>query len=324
VIQQLPTELKDAVCVFYLVLRALDTVEDDMSMAVKVKVPALRCFHENIGDRGFKMKCEGKPTDKDLMENFCHVADAYLKLDKSMQKVIKEITNRMGNGMADFIEKTVSSIKDWDLYCHYVAGLVGVGLSQLFSASEREGGELAEMEDLANHMGLFLQKTNIIRDYLEDITEEPAPRMFWPEEIWSKYGKELSAFKEPENLEGALKCLNHMISNALAHVEPCFEYMIRLRDPQVFAFCAIPQLMAMSTLSLCFNNPEVFRGVVKMRRGKTASLIIGLNGLEGMYRSYLDCVVRSWRPSLVSNHTPLSEPSTIGYSDRNWSGICLL
>ena len=32
------------------------------------------------------------------------------------------------------------------------------------------------MEDLANHMGLFLQKTNIIRDYLEDINEEPAPR----------------------------------------------------------------------------------------------------------------------------------------------------
>jgi farnesyl-diphosphate farnesyltransferase len=25
-------------------------------------------------------------------------------------------------------------------------------------------------------MGLFLQKTNIIRDYLEDINEEPAPR----------------------------------------------------------------------------------------------------------------------------------------------------
>jgi len=25
-------------------------------------------------------------------------------------------------------------------------------------------------------MGLFLQKTNIIRDYLEDILEEPAPR----------------------------------------------------------------------------------------------------------------------------------------------------
>jgi len=32
-------------------------------------------------------------------------------------------------------------------------------------------------------MGLFLQKTNIIRDYLEDIEELPAPRMFWPKVV---------------------------------------------------------------------------------------------------------------------------------------------
>lgn len=49
-------------------------------------------------------------------------------------------------------------------------------LLQLFASSELESKEFYEMEDLANHMGLFLQKTNIIRDYLEDIKEEPAPR----------------------------------------------------------------------------------------------------------------------------------------------------
>lgn len=51
VIQSLPTELRDAVCLFYLVLRALDTVEDDMAVAVDVKVPLLRVFHEKIYDR---------------------------------------------------------------------------------------------------------------------------------------------------------------------------------------------------------------------------------------------------------------------------------
>ncbi len=56
-------------------------------------------------------------------------------------------------------------------YCHYVAGLVSIyiGFSWLFSASGLEGEEVGKDERLANSMGLFLQKTNIIRDYLEDV-----------------------------------------------------------------------------------------------------------------------------------------------------------
>lgn len=46
-------------------------------------------------------------------------------------QVIADITRRMGEGMAEFIEKEVLTIKDYDLYCHYVAGLVGIGLSQV-------------------------------------------------------------------------------------------------------------------------------------------------------------------------------------------------
>lgn len=65
-------------------------------------------------------------------------------------------------------------------YCHYVAGLVGIGLSRLFSASELEDSIVGQDTDLANSMGLFLQKTNIIRDYLEDQLEG---REFWPREV---------------------------------------------------------------------------------------------------------------------------------------------
>ena len=38
-------------CVFYLVLRALDTVEDDMAIPVEEKLPILREFHEKIFQR---------------------------------------------------------------------------------------------------------------------------------------------------------------------------------------------------------------------------------------------------------------------------------
>lgn len=65
-------------------------------------------------------------------------------------------------------------------YCHYVAGLVGIGLSRLFSASQLEDVEVGRDTELANSMGLFLQKTNIIRDYLED---QQQGRAFWPQEV---------------------------------------------------------------------------------------------------------------------------------------------
>ena len=35
-------------------------------------------------------------------------------------------------------------------------------------------------------MGLFLQKTNIIRDYLEDYVDA---RAFWPQEAWKQFAR---------------------------------------------------------------------------------------------------------------------------------------
>uniref|UniRef100_A0A2C9V1B0 Squalene synthase n=1 Tax=Manihot esculenta TaxID=3983 RepID=A0A2C9V1B0_MANES len=264
VIQQLGTQLRDAVCIFYLVLRALDTVEDDTSIPTDVKVPILIAFHRHIYDRDWHFSC-GSKDYKVLMDQFHHVSTAFLALGKSYQEAIEDITKRMGAGMAKFICKEVETVDDYDEYCHYVAGLVGLGLSKLFYASQLE--DLAP-DGLSNSMGLFLQKTNIIRDYLEDINEIPKSRMFWPRQIWSKYVHKLEDLKYEENSVKAVQCLNDMVTNALTHVDDCLNYMSALRDPAIFRFCAIPQIMAIGTLALCYNNIEVFRGVVKMRRGK--------------------------------------------------------
>ncbi|TYH85896.1 hypothetical protein ES332_D01G004600v1 [Gossypium tomentosum] len=169
VIQQLDTELRHAVCIFYLVLRALDTVEDDTSVAADVKVPILINFYRHIYDPDWHFSC-GTKEYKVLMDQFHHVSAAFLELEKGYQEAIEDITLRMGAGMAKFICKEVETVDDYDEYCHYVAGLVGLGLSKLFHAY---GSEDLAPESLSNSMGLFLQKTNIIRDYLEDINEIP-------------------------------------------------------------------------------------------------------------------------------------------------------
>ncbi|KAJ9704236.1 hypothetical protein PVL29_002684 [Vitis rotundifolia] len=291
VIQQLGTELRNAICIFYLVLRALDTVEDDTSIPTDVKVPILIAFHRHIYDRDWHFAC-GTKDYKVLMDQFHHVSTAFLELERGYQEAIEDITKRMGAGMAKFICKEVETIDDYDEYCHYVAGLVGLGLSKLFHASKLE--DLAS-DELSNSMGLFLQKTNIIRDYLEDINEIPKSRMFWPREIWSKYVNKLEDLKEEENSIKAVQCLNDMVTNALIHMEDCLKYMSALRCPAIFRFCAIPQIMAIGTLALCYNNIEVFRGVVKMRRGLTAKVIDRTKTMSDVYGAFFDfsCMLKS-------------------------------
>ncbi|KAE8716874.1 Squalene synthase [Hibiscus syriacus] len=291
VIQQLDTELRNAVCIFYLVLRALDTVEDDTSVATYVKVPILKDFYRHIYNSDWHFSC-GTKNYKVLMDQFHHVSTAFLELDKGYQEAIEDITKRMGAGMAKFICKEVETVDDYDEYCHYVAGLVGLGLSKLFHAC---GAEDLAPDSLSNSMGLFLQKTNIIRDYLEDINEIPKSRMFWPREIWSKYVNKLEDLKYEENSVKAVQCLNDMITNTLIHVDDCMKYMSALRTPSIFRFCAIPQVMAIGTLALCYNNIEVFRGVVKMRRGLTAKVIDRTNSMADVYGAFYDfsCMLKA-------------------------------
>ncbi|KAI4375683.1 hypothetical protein MLD38_013524 [Melastoma candidum] len=291
VIQQLGPDLRDAICIFYLVLRALDTVEDDTSIATDVKVPILKAFHQHIYDKDWHFSC-GTKHYKVLMDQFHLVSTAFLELGKSYQEAIEDITKRMGAGMAKFICKEVETTEDYDEYCHYVAGLVGLGLSKLFHASKLE--DMAS-DELSNSMGLFLQKTNIIRDYLEDINEIPKSRMFWPRQIWGKYANKLEDFKYEENSEKAVQCLNDMVTNALYHVEDCLTYMSALKDSAIFRFCAIPQIMAIGTLAMCYNNIEVFRGVVKMRRGLTARVIDRTKSMSDVYEAFFDfsCMLRS-------------------------------
>ncbi len=272
VIQQLSDNLKDAVCVFYLVLRALDTIEDDMKFPQEEKLKLLRNFYKKSYDESFTLENIGDQDDyRVLLEHYDKVVRFFKKLDKTYRDVIVDISQKMGEGMARFAEKQVETVEDYNLYCHYVAGLVGIGLSHLFSASGLEDPELKNRHDLSNSMGLFLQKTNIIRDYHEDLFSD---RTFWPKEIWGKYADELTFFTENPHAPISLECLNEMVMNALEHLPDVVDYLRLLKDKSIFRFAAIPQVMAIATLAAVFNNPKVFTGVVKVRKGLAARLIL--------------------------------------------------
>ncbi|XP_002735807.1 squalene synthase-like, partial [Saccoglossus kowalevskii] len=237
VIQALEGDLRHAVCIFYLVLRALDTVEDDMTIPLDRKIPMLKAFYKYLNEPEWRFM-ESQEKDKIVLEDFPTISAEFRSLDPIYQDVIRDICREMGAGMTLYLQKEVLTNADWDEYCHYVAGLVGIGLSRLFSASKLEDKVVGEDTYLSNSMGLFLQKTNIIRDYLEDILEG---RKFWPKETWSKYTENLEDLKKSEHFEKSVNCLNDLVTNALKHVPDVLQYMSRIHNQSVFNFCAIPQ-----------------------------------------------------------------------------------
>jgi farnesyl-diphosphate farnesyltransferase len=196
----------------------------------------------------------------------------------------------MGVGMADFAEKEMLSQEDFDLYCHYVAGLVGIGLSKLFASSGHESKDFFDLEEVSNSMGLFLQKTNIIRDYHEDLF---ADRTFWPKDVWGKYADELPYFSKNADKVGVNDCLNELVTDALRHMPHCIEYLSKLKNPKVFGFCAIPQVMAIATLSAVYNNKDVYTSCVKIRKGEAALLMTSVATLADVkliFQKYLKSI----------------------------------
>ncbi|RUS75910.1 hypothetical protein EGW08_016323 [Elysia chlorotica] len=224
-----------------------------MSLPMEVKVPMLKDFHLNLLDPDWKFM-ESQDKDAVVLQQFQHISKEFRALPEKYREVISDVCAKMGNGMTVFLERKVDTLEEWDEYCHYVAGLVGIGLARLFSASGLEESSLGMDTALAN----------------------PQP----DKEVWSKYRPEIGDFAKPEHQQEALACLNELITNALELIPSSLHFMSQLHNQSVFNFVAIPQVMAIATLERCYNNPKVFSGVVKIRKGEAVRMMMGASSFD--------------------------------------------
>ena len=272
-----------------------------MTIPDEVKQPILRSFHIHTVTPGWTFNGSG-PNEKDrqlLVEYDKVVEEVNLLLPEyvlfySLSKasflfnihryktIIIDITLKMETGMADYAHKAATTgtiyldtTSEYDLYCHYVAGLVGEGLSRLFSASKKESPSIGTQLELSNSMGLLLQKTNIIRDFREDVDQK---RFFWPRDIWGRkeFGfVDMNEMTSPdsETVKRAMWAQSGMILDALRHTTDALDYLRMLKNQSVFVFCAIPAAMAIATLELCFMNPAMFQRNIKIRKAEAAKVV---------------------------------------------------
>jgi farnesyl-diphosphate farnesyltransferase len=92
------------------------------------------------------LSCGWQGDEARLLEEFHRVVRVFQKMDPGMREVIKDITRRMGAGMAEFVSKDLgqgtTTIDEYNRYCHFVAGLVGEGLTRLFAEGDFEDKEV--------------------------------------------------------------------------------------------------------------------------------------------------------------------------------------
>lgn len=241
----LKRELKLTVGSAYLCMRAIDEIEDHEEMAPEIKADLLRQTRDLLRtDNKFDKQAYEKmvqPYEVDLPEVTLRLGDWLEVCPEGIKRSVRNYTAEMAGGMADWVEKDweIHTKEDLDDYTYYVAGLVGVMLSDIWKWYDNTETDY----DLAIGFGRGLQAVNILRNQHEDYAERGV--RFIPDD-WTR--EDVFAYAD-ENL-----------AKADAYLEDIETRNIRL-------FCKIPLGLAKSTLKTMLKGHE------KMTRTEVETLV---------------------------------------------------
>jgi len=165
----LESTLKHTVASAYLCMRAIDEIEDDPEMGGETKQYLLLEASKLLSDYPFDKAAYEKlvaPYVDELPHVTLRLGDWLDVCPEGIRERVQQSTSEMAVGMAKWVERNwqVHSKEDLDEYTYYVAGLVGVMLSDVWEW--RDGTETDR--DLAIGYGRGLQAVNILRNQRED------------------------------------------------------------------------------------------------------------------------------------------------------------
>ena len=241
----LKRELKLTVGSAYLCMRAIDEIEDHEEMDANIKASLLRQTRDLlVKDEEFdKYTYEQlvNPYKAELPEVTLRLGDWIEICPSGIEKSVRNYTAEMASGMADWVEKDweIHTKEDLDDYTYYVAGLVGVMLSDIWKWYDNTETDY----DLAIGFGRGLQAVNILRNQHEDYAERGV--RFIPDN-WTR--------------DDVFAYANDNLAKADAYLKDIKTRNIRL-------FCKIPLGLAKSTLNTMLKGHE------KMTRDEVETLV---------------------------------------------------
>lgn len=239
----LQKDLKHTVASAYLICRAIDEIEDHEELANDLKYTILmevsELFKKPFNEEEY-LQILGPIKDK-MPEVTIRLGDWLQTCPKDTLPCIMNAASEMSFGMAKWAKANwqIHTREDLDDYTYYVAGLVGVMLSELW---EWETGVKPD-RDLAIGYGRGLQAVNILRNEQEDLVERGVS--FVPDG-WTR--ADLFEYAE-ENLAKA------------------DEYMKSINNRSILLFCRLPLALAHKTLK------AMQKGYEKMTRAEVEQTI---------------------------------------------------
>ncbi len=228
----LQKDLKYAVASAYLVFRAIDEIEDHEDVDNNVKYTILMQISE-LFKRSFNneeyLQILG-PTRSKMPEVTLRMEEWLQTCPREVLPLIMNSASEMAFGMAKWAKANwkIRTREDLDDYTYYVAGLVGVMLSDLW---EWAAGVKTD-RDLAIGYGRGLQAVNILRNEREDLIERGVS--FMPDG-WTR--AELFDYAK-ENLAKA------------------DEYLKLIDNRPISLFCRLPLALAHKTLKAMQEGRE--------------------------------------------------------------------
>ncbi|GGM22142.1 hypothetical protein GCM10011351_05020 [Paraliobacillus quinghaiensis] len=232
-INLLEPTLKNTVASAYLCMRAIDEIEDHEMLDPKTKQALLYATSALLNnENGFdvvKYRQLLKEYESILPEVTLRLGDWIMICPEGIVGKVKESTSIMANGMADWAGKGwyIRSEEELNDYTYYVAGLVGVMLSDIWKWYDNTETDT----DLAIAFGRGLQSVNILRNQQED---HERGVNFIPDE-WE---------------------LDDMFHYATQNLSLGKKYMKDINNRNILLFCKIPLALAEKTLKALKNGRE--------------------------------------------------------------------
>lgn len=230
----LKRELKYTVGSAYLLMRAIDEIEDHETLATDVKDELLRETANLLREDG-EFSAEKyteliAPYKDQLPEVTVRLPDWILVCPTGILPKVRESTAEMADGMAKWAVKNwvIETKEDLDDYTYYVAGLVGVMLSDIWKWYDGTETDY----NLAIGFGRGLQAVNILRNQDEDFVERGV--RFIPDD-WTRYD---------------------IFDYARENLQLADEYMKDIKTRHIYLFCKIPLALAKRTLKAMEEGRE--------------------------------------------------------------------